>query len=124
MQTVTAEQLPTLLTVDDGRGGLRALVQFVKNWNRAAPQDRLSMIAHAPDGPSAEDLARIAVVVRCLAERDGVPVPDWVFRHRMTPPVGLAGEDLESPFGRWVRANSPAVCDDHGVYFDPELLDR
>jgi len=100
------------------------LLQLICDWNVA--EDKSALIAEAPtyDGDDAELLAAIAVVVHALADRDGVRVPGWVLGHRARSDVMLFGYAFDSPYARWVRLSSPAVCDPHRVWFHPRVLDK
>lgn len=106
----------------DERGPIRPLVQFVMDWNRS--DDRGALVAVAPAEGDPELLAKLAVVVRALADRDGVPVPAWVDRYTSNRDTTLSGVDIDGGLGRLIQVNSPAASAIHRVYFDAELLDR
>jgi len=120
-----AADLPRLMSVPDPRGPYRApVLQFIWDWN-VAP-DKSTLVSEAPvyDGDDPNLLPAIAVVVHALADRDGVPVPDWVAGHRAPADVMLFGYAFDKPYARWVRLRSPAVCDPHRVWFHPRVLDK
>lgn len=62
------------------------LTLLVKEWDYF-PDDRAAMIEDEPAGPDPDDLCRIAAVVHALCDRDGVPIPDWVWKHRSKVPI-------------------------------------
>jgi hypothetical protein len=92
------------------------------DWNRS--DDRAALVAVAPADGDPELLAKLAVVVRALADRDGVPVPAWVDRYTADRDTTLSGVDINGGLGRLIHANSPAASAIHRIYFDAELLDR
>ncbi|MDE0168029.1 MAG: hypothetical protein OXS29_00715 [bacterium] len=123
--TLSAVMLPELIAVPDPRGRYRApLLQFIADWNRA--DNRGGLIAQAPvyDGGDPVLMPAIAVVVHALAERAGVPVPEWVLQHRAAKDVMLFGWPFDGAYARWVRLRSPAVCAHHRVWFHPRTLDK
>ena len=122
---LTAEDLPPLMSVPDPRGPYRApLLQFIWDWNVAV--DRPALIAEAPfyRGPDWLLLPAIAVVVHALADRAGVPLPDWVLGHRSSQDVMLFPWKFDGGYARWVRRRSPDVCAYHRVWFHPRMLDK
>ena len=92
-RSVTTADLPGLMTSDDGRGRVVDLRQFAKDWAHATPEGRARMVAVPPRRfrwyhrfkARRRDLASIAAVAHALCDRDGVEVPDWVWRHRIRP---------------------------------------
>ena len=123
--TLTAAGLPPLMSVPDPRGSYRfPLLQFIWDWNVA--ENRAAMIAGAPAYDGGDDLLlpAVAVVVHALADRDGVTLPGWVLDHRAVGDVMLFGWGFDSPYARWVRRRSPAVCTYHRVWFHPRTLDK
>ena len=106
----------------DERGSIRPLVQFVMDWNRS--DDRGALVAVAPAEGDSELLAKLAVVVRALADRDGVSIPAWVDQYTSDRDTTLSGVDINGDLGGLIQANSPAASTIHRVYFDAELLDR
>ena len=125
--TLIAAGLPPLMSVPasvDPAPYRFPLLQFIWDWNIA--KDRAALVAKAPiyDGDDLLLLPAIAVVVHALADRDGVPVPDWVLGHRAGDDVMLFGWGFDSSYARWVRQRSPAVCAYHGVWFHPRTLDK
>ena len=69
-------------------------------------------------------LAYSLSTTHAMADRDGLPVPDWVAGHRAPADVMLFGYAFDKPYARWVRLRSPAVCDPHRVWFHPRVLDK
>ena len=117
------------------RGKYRALLQFIMNWNNwPDPDDRNAML----DGPPSDELteeekARIAAVVKCLCERDGYPVPEWVHGARARKRGGVMlvlDQHYRNRFGiadgfyRVVRRETPKPARRHRVWFEPETLDK
>ena len=106
-----------------GRGRFRPVIQYIMDWN-GLPARRTEMLAggEPPTGNTPSDLALIAAVIHGLCARDGVPVPDWVASHRLSPPATMTGRPLDSDWGRWVVSQAPQVCFDHGVFFEADML--
>ena len=106
------------------RGRYRPLIQFVMCWN-GWPEHRAEMLdGPPPEGGDPFHLAAIASVVHALCARDGAAVPEWVHRHRAGIEATIAGVPVTTGFGRIVAAGAPPTCAQHGVYFDPGLLDK
>ena len=121
----TAASLPPLMSVSDPRGPCRfPLLQFIWDWNVAS--DKAVLIREAPvyDGDDPNLLPSIAVIVHALADRAGVPVPDWVAGHRAPEDVMMFRWEFDGRYARWERKRSPAVCAYHRVWFHPRMLDK
>ena len=125
-------ELPRLISVDDGRGRVVAIRQFVKDWAASDDDRRCAVIAKEPQRYRRRhrftarrfDLARIASVVHGLCDRDCVPVPAWVMRHRASRPISLTANKLpQSKWTEWLRETAPSVCALHDVWFVPTMLD-
>ena len=127
---IVAAGLPGRMARPDGRGGVVELRELVKRW-ACSPEQRQAMIAAAPRRhrrldrftKRRWDLARVAAVVHALCDRDGVPVPGWVWKHRASRPVGIT--PLMDPRSRWaqrVLADAPEACAYHNVWFDPSMI--
>ena len=113
------------MSVSDPRGSYRApLLQFIWDWNVA--DDRPALIVDAPvyDGDDPVLMPAVSVIVHALADRDGIPLPEWVLGHRAPADVMLFGWAWNGPYARWVRRRSPAVCAHHRVWFHPRTLDK
>ena len=124
---LTAADLPPLMTVSttvDPDPYRYPVLQFVADWNHAT--DSAALIAAAPsyDGDDRVLLPAIAALAHGLAERDNVPVPDWVFAHRSSVDVVMFGGDSGGWYGPWVRPRAPAACSYHRVWFHHRLLDK
>lgn len=93
------------------------------DWNDA-PGLRSEMLCGgaAPTGVVEADLALIAAVVHGLCDRDGFPTPEWVAAHSLAVPVTMSGQPADSEWGQWVVSQAPAVCSEHGVYFEADML--
>ena len=126
-----AAGLPGRMARPDGRGGVVELRELVKRW-ACSPELRPAMIAAVPRRHRRLDrftrrrwdLARIAAVVHALCDRDGVPVPGWVCKHRASRPVGIT--PLMDPRSRWaqrVLADAPEACAYHNVWFDQSMIE-
>ena len=123
----TATDLPPLMSVPpsvDPDPYRFPLLQFIWDWNVAS--DKAALVSEAPvyDGDDPNLLPAIAVVVHALADRDGVPVPDWVAGHRAPHDVMLFGWPFDGRYARWIRRRSLAVCAYHRVWFHPRTLDK
>lgn len=105
--------------------------QFVKDW-AVAGNLRAQMIEvpprrrrfwHRATGRRF-DLARIAAVVHALCDRDKVPVPTWVNRHRARKAVALSDRRMtDSAWDSHLRQVAPPACASHNVWFVPADLD-
>lgn len=123
--SLTAGDLPPLMSVPDPRGSYRfPLLQFIWDWNVA--RDRAALVAEAPsyEGDDQMLLPAISAVVHSLANRDGVSVPNWVLSHRADTDVILFDIPFDSPYGRWLRKRAPSACASHRVWFHPRMLDK
>ena len=129
---VTTADLPALMTPDDGRGRVVDLRQFAKDWAHETPESRARMVAARPRrfrwyhrfNARRRDLARIAAVAHALCDRDGVEVPDWVWRHRSRRHIMIGGRPAtDTPWVRLVQAEAPAACSYHRVWFDPASIE-
>ena len=119
---LTVSDLPGLMSRPSVRGADRPLIQFVMDW-RWRTKDRMNMVADPPP-PDTDEVtaAKIAAVVHALCDRDGFKIPAWVGEHRLTHDVALFDVRMDSPYGQWVRQQAPAVCAQHRVYFEADML--
>ncbi|MDE0699675.1 MAG: hypothetical protein OXH61_03005 [Acidimicrobiaceae bacterium] len=128
MAPLTAADIPACMADDDGRGRIVELRELCKQWAHADHAHRVAMIAEPPRRfrwwhrvtRRREDLARIASVVHALCDRDGVPVPDWVWEHRARKHRGLS----EHSSGFYIHdKGAPRSCEYHRVWFDPASIE-
>lgn len=115
--------LPTAMARPGRGAGYLPVIQLIMDWNNE-PGLRSSMI---DEGPAADTdpvtAAKIAVVVHALCDRDDHPIPEWVMRARSPFETTLVpGINLQSWFGRRMRASAPEACHYHRVYFSVENL--
>ena len=121
----TAADLPEEMAVSDPRGAYRVpVLQFVADWNRSAPEDRVRLIAEPPVYRGSDELLlpTIAAFVHALAVRDGVPVPNWVMEHRAPRDYIFGGWNPEGRMAQMVKADAVSVCAYHRVWFEPQML--
>ena len=98
------------------------LTLLVKEWDYF-PDDRPAMIEDEPEGPDPDDLCRIAAVVHALCDRDGVPIPDWVWKHRSPVPIAWDRSCVMHGFiWETTVANAPPACEYHDVWFDYQFI--
>ena len=127
----TAAEAPRLMCKWDGRGSMTVLIQLAKDW-ACFPSLREATIVEPPKRrrwhhrftPRKRDLARIAAVVHALCDRDGHPVPDWVWEHRSAKAIYIDSRPVED--GAWdqhIRRIAPAACAYHNVWFDPRDIE-
>ena len=116
-----AADLPLVMAADGGRDHV-PLTFLVREWN-AWPAERAEMIADTPSGDNADDLCRIAAVVHALCDRDGAPIPDWVWEHRSDADIAWGRHCTMDGF-IWEQtvANAPPACAYHRVWFDDEFI--
>ena len=101
---------------------MRLLIQFTKHWN-AFPEHREDMLKDAPsETGSAVHRAALSAVVHSLCERDGEKIPEWVFGVHAGGEYLINGDIADTEYGRLIKAQSPAVCSNYGVYFEKEML--
>ena len=130
--TVFAYQIPRWMAKDDGRGRVVELREMCKQWALTDNAHRATMVNTAPRRwrwwhrftARRHDLARIAAVVHALCDRDGVDVPDWVWKHRCGRPIGLVAS--VNPETQWMRSivDPPVACAYHQVWFDPASIEN
>ena len=116
-----ARHLTWLMEAGDGyRKRTVPISQFVKNWaNR--PEERSAMCEQEPASPNRLDLVRIAATVHALCDRDGVKVPDWVWRYRWHEDVRMYAR---RPLKERDYANALHACEYHRVWFsDDHIMD-
>lgn len=123
----TAADLPPLMSVPssvDIDPYRFPLLQFIGDWNVAS--DKAALIREAPvyEGDDPNLLPSIGVIVHALADRAGVPVPNWVARHRAPEDVMMFRWAFDGRYARWERRRAPAVCAYHRVWFHPRMLDK
>ena len=131
--TISADQIPRWMVKDDNRGRVVELRELCKQWALTDQAHRAAMVNAAPRRyrwrhcftPRRHDLERIAAVVHALCDRDGVDVPDWVWKHRSARSIGLvASLDPESRYGRAVLVDAPDACAYHRVWFDHSMIEN
>ena len=127
----TAAEAPQLMCRWDGRGRMTVLIQLAKDW-ACFPSLREAMIVEPPKRrrwhhrftPRKRDLARIAAVVHALCDRDGHPVPEWVWEHRSSKPIYIDSRPVEDgAYDRHIRRIAPGACSYHNVWFDPPSIE-
>lgn len=118
---VRAADLPAIMTPGSSRPHV-PLTLLVKEWDYF-PEDRAFMIEDEPVGPDADDLCRIAAVIHALCERDGAPIPDWVWEHRSEVPLAWDRSCVMEGF-IWERTveHAPPACEYHNVWFDYQFI--
>lgn len=118
---VRAADLPSLMAPDGPRPHV-PLMLLVKEWDYF-PGERERLIEDAPAGPDGGDLCRIAAVVHAMCDRDGVPIPDWVWQHRSEVPIAWGRSCVMQGF-IWEQtlANAPPACEYHNVWFDYQFI--
>lgn len=127
----TAAEAPRLMCRWDGRGRMTVLIQLAKDW-ACFPSLREAMIVDPPKRrrwhhrftPRRRDLPRIAAVVHALCDRDGHPVPDWVWEHRSSKAIYIDARPVEdSAYDQHIRRIAPEACRYHNVWFDPPSIE-
>ncbi len=128
MVPLTAAHIPACMADNDGRGRVVELREMCKQWARAGYEHRVAMVADPPRRfrwwhrftRRRDDLARIAAVVHALCDRDGVPVPSWVWGHKTRKHRGLS----ERSSGFYIQdKGAPRTCAYHRVWFDPASIE-
>ena len=102
------------------------LLQFIADWNRTSDKARLVEKAPVYEGADPRLLPSIAAVVHALVDRCGMPVPDWVWEHRLSKDWVLFSDPGERGSVLWERdmRSAPSTCAHHRVYFHHRLLDK
>ena len=118
---VRASDLPPIMAPGAPRPHV-PLTLLVKEWDYF-PDDRAAMVDEEPPGPDADDICRIAAVVHALCSRDGIPIPDWVWKHRSEVPIAWDRTCVMRGF-IWDRTveNAPPACEYHNVWFDYQFI--
>lgn len=120
-QRVRAADLPAAMAGEGPREHV-PLTFFAREW-AAWPDERVDMIREAPQGGDEDDLCRIAAVVHALCDRDGIAVPDWVWRHRSEVDLAWGRHCVMDGF-IWEQtlADAPSACAYHRVWFDRQFI--
>ena len=130
--TITAAQIPRWMADDDNRGRVVELRELCKQWAHTDHAHRAVMVEAPPRRHRwwhrftrrRHDLVRIAAVVHALCDRDGVAVPDWVWRHRSRSHLGLCESSALAGRSRLRDSlDAPAACAYHRVWFDPASIE-
>ncbi len=130
--TITAADIPELMCDNGMRGRVVDLCELCKQWAHTDSAHRAAMVTEPPQryrwwhrfSPRRHDLVRIAAVVHALCDRDGVPVPDWVWQHRSRHDLGFCSSRW-SVSSLWVEnPEAPAACAYHKVWFDPASIEE
>lgn len=129
--SITADQIPRWMAYDDRRGRIVELRELCKQWAHTDQAHRVAMVEQMPRPHRwyhrftrrRRDLTRIAAVVHALCDRDGVPVPEWVWRHRSRRDIGLTAS--RGPVSSlWKEhTNVPDACRYHRVWFDSASIE-
>lgn len=124
---LTAAALPALMSVPpsvDVAPYRYPILQFIVDWNHS--DDPAALIVDPPvyHGDDPILLPAIAVVVHALADRAGLPIPEWVFDHRAPTDAMLFRYRFDGRYARWVRERSLDICGFHRVWFHPRTLDK
>ena len=117
--------LPAIMGVEDWFDAYRfALIQFVSDWNHS--DDPVSMVCGPPvyQGTDWRLLPTVASVVHALVDRDGLPVPDWVWEHQARQDWVVFCDPPGSSFWKRDLEHAPATCVHHRVYFHSRMLDK
>ena len=129
---ITADQIPRWMADDDKRGRVVELRELCKQWANTTQGYRVAMVATPPQRyrwwhrftRRRHDLTRIAAVVHALCDRDGVPVPDWVWQHRSRRHLGMCEKSVLFKKSYWrENIDAPAACEYHRVWFDPASIE-
>ena len=114
-----AAHLPQLMsTSQPGRGQSVPISQFVNDWAYWA-DNREAMCVREPSGPNRLHLVWVAATVHALCDRDGVPVPAWVWKHRWHEDVLIYGF---RPVKDRDRTEAVPACSYHRVWFNPSHI--
>ena len=124
-EPLTAAALPPMMVVDDPRGPYRyPLLQFIVDWNLSS--NPAGLIADPPvyGGDDPILLPAIAVVVHALADRAGIPIPEWVCDHRAPSDTVLFAYKQDGKYAQWLRRRSHPASAYHQVHIHPRMLDK
>ena len=129
--TITANQVPRWMADDDKRGRIVELRVLCKQWAHADHAHRIAMVQEPPRRHRwyhrftrrRHDLTRIAAVVHALCDRDGVPVPSWVWAHRSRRNIAMTASRRRVSSLWTLHSNAPDACAYHRVWFDPASIE-
>lgn len=110
--SLAAADLPAWMARTPG-ARIGALATFVNQWARDEDA-RADRCADAPVGTNRLDLVRVAATVHALCDRDGVPVPSWVWTHRWHEDVAIHPSIRVTATH---ERHAPAACRYHRVWF-------
>ena len=129
---ITAEQIPRWMADNDHRGRIVELRELCKQWAHTDHHHhRAAMVEAAPRRHRwwhrftrrRHDLTRIAAVVHALCDRDGVPVPDWVWQHRSRRDIHMTASRRRVSSLWTEHSDAPEACAYHRVWFDPGSIE-
>ena len=116
----------TLSLILEGLDPWLAVGQFLDDWRRTDPADRLRLVSEPPASATGPDLrwaALLAAAVEWLCAQDGLPFPPWTSRpaYRLSEPWFLyPGPRLRA----WQLLDTPVAFRIRNIFGGDRILDR
>lgn len=123
-RSMTIGDLPE--AINEVEAGMKTLplLQFIMDWNHF-PEDRKMMLSGSlPDDCPTDHAAAIAAVIHALCDRDGYDFPKCLNGIKAKDDITISLSPVNTPYTRKVRDRAPAICFEHRVFFDEDMLNK
>ena len=123
-RSMTIGDLPEAISEVEAGMKTLPLLQFIMDWNHF-PEDRQMMLSGSlPDDCPADHAAAIAAVIHALCDRDGYDFPKCLEGIKAKGDITISLSPVNTPYTRKVRDRAPAICFEHRVFFDEDMLNK
>ena len=112
-QVDSVPMLVEQMHIPDPRGRFRPMLMFIRFWNDH-PDRRTEMLADPPYDGEHFYVTLAAATVHALCQRDGMPVPEWVWNYRLDEDRFMTGDRVSTSAD---TSESPLLCYYHRVHF-------
>ena len=112
--------------INEVEAGMKTLplLQYIMDCNHF-PEDRKMMLSGSllDDCPTDHAVA-IAAVIHALCDRDGYELPECLEGIKAKGDITISLSPVNTPYTRKVRDRAPAICFEHRVFFDEDMLNK
>ena len=123
-RSMTIGDLPE--AINEVEAGMKTLplLQYIMDWNHF-PEDRKMMLSgFLPADCPTDHAAAIAAVIHALCDRDGYDLPKCLEGIKAKSDITISLSPVNTPYTRKVRDRAPAICFEHRVFFDEDMLNK